>query len=565
VVALLLAVTLAAFSPALENGFVDYDDYLYVLDNDRVKAGLTPAGVAWAFTTYTAGNWHPLTWLSHMTDVQLFGLQPRGHHLTALLLHLLSTAVLFAVLSRMTGALWPSALAAALFGVHPLHVESVAWVSERKDVLCGLFWMLTLAAYLRYARAPRPGNYALTLFLFALGLMAKPMAVTLPLALLLLDFWPLGRLARRVGAGGSARPAPFAPGRVLLEKAPFLALACASAFITYQAQASGKAMYLMTKTTLGVRLGNALAAYAQYLAATVLPVSLAAIYPYRESGPTPATVAGSLALLTALSVTAVVLARRWGFVAFGWLWFLATLVPVIGLVQVGFQSHADRYTYLPLIGPFVALAFGAWGLARTRRRGAAAFGLAAAAIVALLSTLAWRQAGTWHDTVRLFGHAVEAVPDNWPAQHYLGNALVAAGRTAEGIDRYQEALRVKPDHVDSYVMIGRAYRLQHRLWEALAALTRAREMNPASATTLDELGMVLEQLGRSEEAVASFEQAIRLDPRNPEPYFNLGLAHLSRGDREAALRVGRSLMAVSPARAGDLVRLTGPGGGSTGR
>jgi tetratricopeptide (TPR) repeat protein len=341
---------------------------------------------------------------------------------------------------------------------------------------------------------------------------------------------------------------------VLLEKTPFLALACVSALVTYQAQASGKALYLMTTTSLGVRLGNALSAYAQYLGATVLPVSLAAIYPYRDSGPSLPALAGSLALLTALTLAALLLARRRGYVAFGWLWFLATLVPVVGLVQVGFQSHADRYTYLPLIGPFVAIAFGAWGLARSHRRGAAVFGAAAAAVVVLLSTLSWRQAGIWHDTVRLFEHAVQAVPGNWPAQHYLGNALVDAGRVAEGIGHYQEALRINPGHVDSYVMIGRAYRLQGRFWEALAALTRARELSPTFATTQHELGMVLEQLGRFGEAVAAYEQAIRLDPDNPEPYFSLGLAYLSRGDREAALRVGRTLRAVSPERADALAR-----------
>ncbi|MFC1452636.1 glycosyltransferase family 39 protein, partial [Verrucomicrobiota bacterium] len=350
----LAAITFLVYAGALRNEFILYDDPDYVTENPIVRQGLTRQGTVWAFTTFHAGNWHPLTWLSHMLDCELFGLKPWGHHLVSLLLHVGTTMLLFHVLWRMTGAVWRSAFVAAMFAWHPLHVESVAWASERKDVLSGLFWVLTLLAYARYVEKPCILRYGSALILFALGLTAKGMLVTLPFVLLLLDVWPLRRLAahpsRAAALPSSRTPVPSARiGRLLLEKVPFLALTAAVSVVNYQCKQQYQWVISTELLPLHARIANALVGYVRYASKTVWPADLAVFYPLRGSSPVPAIVMAGLAL-AAVSLAVVALARRHPSLVVGWLWFLGTLVPVIGLVQAGDQAIADRYSYIPMIG-----------------------------------------------------------------------------------------------------------------------------------------------------------------------------------------------------------------------
>jgi hypothetical protein len=434
VLALLLAAATAALLwPAGGFAFLNYDDNQYLTLNPRVTPGLTLDGAAWAFTSVGyAFNWHPLTWLSHMADVSLFGLDPRGHHLVNVLLHAANAALLFALLRALTGALWAPALVAALFAAHPLHVESVAWVSERKDLLSTLLGLATLAAYLRHLR--RPGRWSLlpALAAFVLGLLAKPMLVGLPLLMLVLDFWPLGRLR-----GPRARR--------LLEKLPFLALAAAAAGVTYVAQLRGGALKGLQEVGLPVRAANALVAYVWYAAKALWPAGLTIFYPY----PDPAgegfwwralAAALGLGLVTAAALR---LARRAPYVLAGWLWYVATLLPVVGLVQAGLQAVADRYTYLPLAGLFLAAAWGGAAAAPRRRRAAALAPVACALALAAFAGAARAQLGVWRDSVALFEHALAVTQDNFVAELNLSAALREQGRVAEADRHFQNWARIR--------------------------------------------------------------------------------------------------------------------------
>ena len=439
-VTLLVLTTLFAYRRSLSSDFITLDDPWYVTANTRVQEGLNSGSFAWAWTAFDASNWHPVTWLSHMLDVQLFGLDAGKHHLTNLLLHCANAVLLMILLFRMTGALWRSALVAFLFALHPLHVESVAWIAERKDVLSTLFWLLTLWAWLAYTRSKKPGPYALALALFSLGLMSKPMLVTLPFTLLLLDFWPLGRATLPLrGQGVTVK-------RLLWEKAPLFAMSAASCVFTLIAQR--EAMQNLSFLSPAERVANALKAYAGYLDKMVWPSKLAVFYPYHQTGLLTGSAAAALLLLAALTILALKLARRAPYLCMGWLWYLGTLVPVIGLIQVGDQSMADRYTYVPLIGIFIAAA---WGLAdltgenRTLRHAAAAL-----AVVVLAGSFAVTrvQTGYWTDAETLFGHALEVTSDNWVAHNCLGISLAFKGRMNEAVLHYAEALRINPRHSD---------------------------------------------------------------------------------------------------------------------
>ncbi len=387
IISALVLLTVAGFWPSIGNGFVNYDDDEYVTENPHVQAGLTLNGMRWALTATEAANWHPLTWVSHMADRSLFGADPRGHHLSSLIWHLANVVLLFLVLFRMTGATGRSAAVASLFALHPLHVESVAWISERKDVLSTFFWILTLWAYARYANRPGPRRYLLVVAFLALGLACKPMLVSVPLVLLLLDFWPLDRL----------HP-PYWP--VVREKIPLVILAAASSVITLVAQHRGGALGSFERLPLSMRLENAVVSYAGYLWKTIRPVGLSIVYPHPGPGRPGWQVAGAMALLAAISYGAIRARRRRPYLLVGWLWFLVTLVPVIGLVQVGEQAMADRYTYVPLVGPFVAVVWGAadlvrrvGGTERQRRASTAAVAAASAAVLGILLALTRVQAG----------------------------------------------------------------------------------------------------------------------------------------------------------------------------
>ncbi len=493
---LLAAIILATYWPVAGFDFVVYDDYSYITNNPVVQEGLSVRGLSWAFTTFHASNWHPLTWLSHMLDVELFGLDAGWHHLVNALIHLANSVLLFLVLRGMTGATWRSFVVAALFGVHPLHVESVAWVAQRKDVLSGFFWILAMAAYLRYVRRPGTARYLAALACFALGLLCKPMAVTLPFVLLLLDWWPLGRMAGEPGAQGApGQPLHAGLPKLLLEKVPFLLLSALSAAVTFLAQKQGGA--LDQALSLWARVQNALVAYAAYLWKTVAPVSLAVLYPHPGSSvPAGKAIAAGL-LLAALTAAFVHLRGRRPHLLAGWLWYLGTLVPVIGLVQVGVQSLADRYTYIPLVGIFIALSWEAGDrLSRLRVRPSGA-AVVAGLVLSALVAVSGVQVRYWRNSVALFRHALSVEPDNWVAHVNLGWALEQEGRLDDAASHYRAALAIRPG-------------------------------NPYAH---NNLGYVLELLGRTDEAVFHYREALRLKPdylyarKNLERIFGRG-----RGD-----------------------------------
>jgi hypothetical protein len=428
--AALALLTLAVWLPALRNGFVNLDDGFYVYGNPHVRPGITRAGLAWALTANVASNWHPLTLLSHMLDCRLFGLEPAGHHATSLLLHLANTLLLFAVLRGMTGAPVRSALVAALFAVHPLHVESVAWIAERKDVLSALFWILAMGAWARYARLPSPGRYLLVALLMALGLAAKPMVVTLPFALLLLDVWPLAR--RHLGWR-----------RLAAEKLPLLALSAAAGLVTLRYQQGSLAPPGSVPWSL--RAANALVSSTDYLGKLLLPRNLAVFYPLPLAIPAWKAAAAALLLLL-LTALAAWRARREPWLLIGWLWFLGTLVPVIGLVQVGRQAMADRYTYLPSIGLFLAIVWGAAGLAGKRRP---LLATAAAAVLLALAAVTRAQIGFWADSVILYRHALAVTSDNYLAHLGLAKALTGRKDWAGAAEQYQAVLALRPHMIEA--------------------------------------------------------------------------------------------------------------------
>jgi tetratricopeptide (TPR) repeat protein len=536
----LTAVTLAVYARVWTHDFVGLDDHDYIMGNAPVLKGLTADGVVWAFTTGHSANWHPLTWLSHMLDVQLYGLNAGPHHLTSLALHVANTLLLFGVLQRMTGKIGRSAVVAALFALHPLHVESVAWAAERKDVLSALFWMLTLWAYVAYVRRPGLARYGLTLGTFALGLMAKPMLVTLPFVLLLLDFWPLGRLARS-GAGSAPQTSSVDRRivfRLLAEKVPFVALTVVSSVVTVIVQWG--AVREHQGFPLAARVGNALTAYVAYLGTTFWPVGLAMLYPLRFVSLWAAL--ASLAALIGISLVVVWAARRSPAVLVGWLWYLGTLVPVIGLVQVGAQSRADRYTYIPLIGVFVMLA---WGipelLARWPARRVVLPALTGAAL-AICAGLAYTQLAHWKNNGTLWARTAAMTTDNFGAHFYLGNDLRRAGRPRDAIVQYREALRILPRSPMAHNNLAFTLAELGNYDEAIAHYTEAIGLMPGYAEARNNLALALAAQGKVDAAVREAREAVRLAPERADLRFNLA-AFLARDKQldEAVREYGEGL------------------------
>jgi protein O-mannosyl-transferase len=535
----LSAVTLGVFAPVVHHGFVSLDDYLYVTENRHVLAGLAWDGVVWAFTTSYANFWHPLTWLSLMLDVQLFGSGAGGLHVTNLLLHLASTLLLFFTLARMTGAPLPSAFVAALFAVHPLHVESVAWISERKDVLSTFFMTLTLWAYAGYVERQRAGDrrgtfvrYATVLVLFGLGLMAKPMLVTLPFVLLLLDWWPLGRLTRRWRGP-------------VLEKVPFLVLALAAGVVAFLAQRSGGAVAGLDAYPLSGRLANALTSCAAYLERMCWPNNLVAFYPYRHAIPV-GSVAGALLLLVAISGGVLVQARRRPYLAVGWCWYLGTLLPVSGLVQVGSHGMADRYTYVPLIGLFLMVAWGVqeWiGQSASRRLLAAT---AACLVVLAGAAAAHAQVETWRDSAALWQHAVAVMPGNHYAHNGLGLELVKQGRKAEAAAHFAEASRLAPAFPNGHNNLGLILSEQGRTDEAIAEYRKALDRDPRYVQAHINLGNALHKKGLLQDAIEEFTRAVQLAPDSAAARANLGTVLLDAARPQEGLEQARRALDLQP-------------------
>jgi tetratricopeptide (TPR) repeat protein len=525
----LAAMILAVFGGTLRQGFVNFDDDVYVYDNPPVAGGLTAHGLVWAFTHVHSSNWHPITWISHMLDCQLYGLNPAGHHLTNLLLHAATTILLFLLLRKMTGSLWRSAFAAAIFAIHPLRVESLAWVAERKDVLSGLFFMLTLHAYVQHASGGRARYYYwLSLLFFALGLMAKPMLVTVPLVLLLLDYWPLKRL-RATAAAESGLPNRDLLRAAIRDKWPWFAMAAAAGTVALFAQ--GEAI---SPIPFPLRCGNAVVSCGLYLKQLFYPIGLAVFYPYPVGGLSAGAMVTALIALLVISAGAALVARQLPWVVFGWLWYLLMLLPVMGVLQVGAQAHADRYTYLPQIGLAVLLAWtlAEWSL-RWHFRRVISGGLAAGGLAALM-LCAHEQAGFWRDSVTLWSHALACTEDSLPAHLNLGNALMEKGRVEEAMVHYQMALQMNPDHPEAQASLGDALRQMGRLDEAIGHLEKALEIKPDLATAHNNLGNLLAQRGDLDHAIAHFQQALEARPDYADASYNLGNAHFQKGEWDQA-------------------------------
>ncbi len=533
---LLAVVVLCVFGWSLRHDFVNFDDDQYFYANPYVQSGLTCNGVLWASHSGYAGNWFPLTWLSLMLDAELFGTGPAGPHFTNVVLHAASTVLLFLLLRRLSGAPWRSAFVAGLFALHPLHVESVAWVSERKDVLSGLFFMLTLLLYARYAQARvKPStsrDYWLALLFFALGLMSKPMLVTLPFVLLLLDWWPLGRIRWAT---------PAAAGGLLREKIPFFALSAASCVITYCVQQGA----MERRLSLGMRIANALVSYVRYMHKALWPTGLAVFYPLRAV--LPATmVLGAGAVLIGITLAVIWGARRAPWFATGWFWYLGMLVPAIGLVQVGAQAMADRYTYLPLIGLFVMLC---WSVPRhvfERRASKIAVCVAAGLVLTICAVLSRIQIGYWKDSETLFRHAVDEIQNNWLAHYGLGRAAQTAGRLREAIGYYEEAIRDEPDYAEAHNNLGVVLSQTGRIQEAIGHYEHALQVKPDYVEAHNNLGAALADMGRFQEATGHYEQALRLKPDSIQAHLNFGNLLLDVGRLNEAIQQFERALEIQP-------------------
>ena len=542
---LLVTATIISYGRIYRNDFVDYDDTVYVTENQQVQAGLTRENVVWAFTTTKGANWHPLTWLSHMLDCQLFETEPAGHHLTSLVLHIINTLLLFAVFKRMTKRLWPSAFVAAAFALHPLHADSVAWIAERKDVLSTLFWMLTMYGYVCYTEHKTITRYLLTLLAFALGLMAKPMLVTLPFVLLLIDYWPLKRL--RTSA--------------VIEKIPLFLLSVISSVVTFIIQQGGGAVESFDKFALKYRVANSFVSYIRYIAKTFWPNRLAVFYPHlRKELPVSWTVGAALLLVLITILVLWQLCRR-RFLAVGWFWFVGTLVPVIGLVQVGAQSMADRYTYVPVIGLFIMVGWFLPDILQRRRYRNIVLVAGSVVVISAMMVCTFIQTGYWKNSYTLFSHALKVTDDNYVAHHGLGTALFKQDKFEDAIFHYQKTLEIKPAHKNAHGDIGLAllqlakyeesigyfrealnrngdiqkwhsnmgaalYKSDKKKYldQAIRHYRKALELDEDDAMTHNKLAIAHDQKGRIDEAVEHFSQALQLDPDSGEYKKHLRIA-----------------------------------------
>ena len=554
--ALLLLGTLVLFWPALRCAFINFDDPDYVTRNVHVQGGFTWAGVKWAFCNPVSANWHPLTMLSHMLDGRLFGLNAAGHHLTSVLLHAINGVLVFALLRQMTGTLWRGLLVAALFAVHPLRVESVAWIAERKDVLSACFGLLTLIFYVRFAQKrqalenpaakmsggrvvphsipwPAPRDYCLAVMFFALGLMSKPMLVTWPFVMLLLDFWPLGR---------------FQPGqiwRLVTEKIPFFALSIIASVVTYMVQRHGGATANIANLPLGARGGNALISCCRYVGKLIWPTNLAFFYPCTGAWP-PVHVLLAGALILGVSILLFLQRRQCPFLLFGWLWFCGTLVPVVGLVQVGAQAMADRYTYLPSLGLLILFVWGTHALVERWRYALMACWVAALMAVGLCLLLTRQQLAYWQNSATLWRHTLNATENNYVAHNLLGLTLLDQGQYDAATSQFQEALSLKPDFAYACNNLGDAYYKNDQTDKAIDQYQKALRLKPDYPEARYNLGVACFKLGLMDEAISQYQAALRLKPDYAEAHFNLGIAFGHQGQIDQAVRQFQAAVRLNP-------------------
>ncbi len=546
----LAAITFAIFGQTVHDDFVNYDDSVYVYESAQVARGLTLNGIAQAFTHGSYDNWDPLTTMSHMLDCQFYGLNAGGHHLTNILLHTATAILLFLVLRQMTGALWRSAFVAAVFAIHPLRVESVAWVTERKDVLSGLFFMLTIGAYVRYARRPwSPARYGLVVLLFALGLMSKPMLVTLPFVLLLLDYWPLKRYSHPALAAGGAGPVDLpgnfsVPLRLIVEKIPLLVLSIALCVATVLVERFD--IQSIEMCPLPLRIGNALVSYITYMWQMIYPAGLAVLYPYPAHGLPVWEIITAILVLASVSAGVFIWRRTRPYLLVGWLWYLIMLVPVIGIVQMGLQARADRYIYLPQIGLYVLLTWGAADLCAGWRHRRVVLGSLAAIVIASLSVDSCLQTAYWRNSESLWTHTLACTSDNFIAHNNLGNALLQKGKVEEAIAHFQKALQINPNYAEAHYNLGNVLLHKGSVDEAIIHYQRALQIKPDYAEDCYNLGAALIKRGSVDDAIANYRMALQIKPNFAEAHYNLGNVLLQKGNLDEAIAHYQRALQINP-------------------
>ncbi len=539
----LAAVTLTVYWQVATHEFVDYDDGRYITENPHVTTGLTGPNFQWAFTAVHASNWHPITWLSHMADVQLYGLNPQGHHLTNVGIHVLSTLLLYVLLFRLTRQIWQSGFVAALFALHPLHVESVAWAAERKDVLSAIFWFSTLLLYAGYARKRSVSSYLCALVAFLLGLMAKPMLVTLPIVMLLLDYWPLNRFRENGNT-----PAIECRSRMIAlvhEKIPFIACSLLSSLLTVYAQHQGGALKSLQTIPFWPLVANACVAYATYLAKAFWPVNLAVFYPLPTAIPLWNVIA-SLFLLLLVSVATLAAGRRYPYLPVGWFWFLFTLVPVIGIVQVGDQALADRYTYLPLIGLFIMTSWGVSELFQHLPYHKEVNALLATVSLTALTVLTWQQIGYWQNSLTLFSHAARSVPTSYLARFNLGSLYEKKGNFAAAAREYGEALAIHPSDIKTLTNLGAAFAKNREFDAAIGVFRQILALNPDDVMALTNMGNALAEKGELDAAVRAYGEAISRDSSYVPAHSNLAIVLVKSGDLDRAIGEYEAALKLKP-------------------
>ncbi|MBW1799851.1 MAG: tetratricopeptide repeat protein [Deltaproteobacteria bacterium] len=556
----LTVATLFVYWGVQNHSFIHFDDFTFIANNDHIRGGLSLKNVIWAFTTTYPDYWHPLPWLSHMLDYQLYGLNPKGHHFNNLLFHIANTILIFLVLERMTGALWRSAFVAALFAFHPLNVQPVAWATARKDVLSTFFFMLTVLAYSYYVSHPNVKRYLLVFLSYTIGLMAKPMLVTLPFVLLLLDYWPLGRF-RVVKSGTDIKSQTHhsrSPGslryfftNILLEKIPLIALAAVFSFSTlFAVQRIGGVKHSFP---LGLRLVTALDSYVCYMGKMIVPHGLSILYPH-PGAPPGWRIAGSLLLLVVISFLAVKTLRRHGYFLVGWLWYLGTLVPVIGLVQVGAQKIADRFVYVPLIGLFIVIAWGVPNLTGNRYFRKVAIPFCAGMALLILMIWSYMELGHWKNSVTLFNRAINVTAHNYIMHNSLGIAYTEQKRLDEAITHFQHALTIHPEYAEAHTNMGIAWARKGNLVKAMAHYEEALKIKPDLPFAHRNMGLVLADLGRFKEALKHFRAVQKINPDDPRNHFFMGLVFASMGDGKSALKEYDILKLIHISMANKLLR-----------
>ena len=524
----LVAINLAVFLQVHQHDFINLDDHIYVVGNNEIQSGLTMKGVLWTFTTSHAHMWHPLTWLSLMLDYQLFGLNAGGYHFTNLILHILSTLLLFGLLERMTGAVWRSAFVAALFAIHPLHVETVSWITKRKDVLSGFFWMLTLFLYIWYTEKPAIKRYMIVLLCYTCAIMSKPMVVTLPVIMILLDYWPLARF--RIGIASKK-------GNLILwqlkEKIPFFILSMISIFsVFYIKRIQGNPLEVGPPFTS--RLANAFFALMAYLDKTFWPRDLSFFYPFSDQIPLW-QVLGSALLIIVISLVVMMAVKRLPFLFVGWAWYAIAISPVIGIIFNSDRTMSDNYSYLPAIGICIMMAWGAPLLFPCEDRRQNILAIAGLIMITVLSLMAWKQCGYWKDSITISQYSLKIDQNNYMALNVLGSALLAKGKIEEAISRYDKSIRLKPDYPYTYVCRGHAYEQLGQYQRALNDFNHALSLNPNSDEAFNGRGLVYEKLGRHQQALYDFNQAIRLNPVKSDTYLNRATVYEKLGQHQQAI------------------------------